>query len=108
MTRDDFMDLVYEELSGDSDNYRANRIIDAADEYAYLKDEELELCPFCGNIPEASVTVEPVTISNNCMALQIYCSTCRTSKRYIVQPGTSFQLLSEQMSAIIKDWNRRI
>lgn len=73
-----------------------------------VSNSELKLCPFCGNIPEASVTVEPVTLSNNCMALQIYCSTCRTSKRYIVQPGTSFQLLSEQMSAIIKDWNRRI
>lgn len=34
MTRNEFMDLVYDELSNDSDNYRANRIIDAADEYA--------------------------------------------------------------------------
>ena len=38
MTRDEFMDLVYAELSDDGDNYRANRIIDAADEL------ELESC----------------------------------------------------------------
>lgn len=37
MTRNEFMDLVYDELSNDSDNYRANRIIDAADEYANPK-----------------------------------------------------------------------
>lgn len=35
MTRDDFMSLVYSELCDDSDNCRANRIIDAADDYAY-------------------------------------------------------------------------
>ena len=32
--RDKFMNIVYAELSDDSDNCRANRIIDAADEYA--------------------------------------------------------------------------
>lgn len=73
-----------------------------------MSNYELKPCPFCGNTPEASVTVEPVTIRDNCMALQIYCSVCRTSKRYIVHPGTSFLLLSNQMSAIIKDWNGRI
>ena len=31
--REIFMTVVYEELSDDSDNCRANRIIDAADEY---------------------------------------------------------------------------
>lgn len=34
MTREEFMDIVYSELHSDGDNYRANRIIDAADEYA--------------------------------------------------------------------------
>lgn len=34
LVRQQFMDLVYSELSDDADNYRANRIIDAADEYA--------------------------------------------------------------------------
>lgn len=34
MTREEFMDIVYSELYSDGDNYRANRIIDAADEYA--------------------------------------------------------------------------
>ena len=33
MTREEFMDYVYELLSEDSDNIRANLIIDAADEY---------------------------------------------------------------------------
>ena len=32
--RKDFMDIVYDELSDDADNLRANRIIDAADAYA--------------------------------------------------------------------------
>ena len=31
--REEFMTVVYSELSDDSDNCRANRIIDAADEY---------------------------------------------------------------------------
>lgn len=34
MDRDEFMSLVYDELHSDGDNCRANRIIDAADEYA--------------------------------------------------------------------------
>lgn len=34
MDREDFMDIVYSELESDSDNNRANRIIEAADEYA--------------------------------------------------------------------------
>lgn len=33
MDRNEFMCLVYDELYSDGDNYRANRIIDAADEY---------------------------------------------------------------------------
>lgn len=32
--REDFMHIVYNELSDDTDNCRANRIIDAADNYA--------------------------------------------------------------------------
>lgn len=34
LTRDEFMEFVYNELATDSDNFRANRIIDAADEHA--------------------------------------------------------------------------
>lgn len=34
MTREEFMNIVYSELHSDGDNNRANRIIDAADEYA--------------------------------------------------------------------------
>ena len=34
MDRDEFMSLVYDELHSDGDNCRANRIIDAGDEYA--------------------------------------------------------------------------
>lgn len=33
MTREEFMDIVYLELHSDGDNNRANRIIDAADEF---------------------------------------------------------------------------
>lgn len=34
MDREEFMSIVYDELHSDGDNTRANRIIDAADEYA--------------------------------------------------------------------------
>lgn len=34
MDRTEFMSIVYDELQSESDNNRANRIIDAADEYA--------------------------------------------------------------------------
>lgn len=37
MTRDEFLDVVYDELYSDGDNNRANRIIDAADSYAEPK-----------------------------------------------------------------------
>ncbi len=40
MTREEFMDIVYSELHSDGDNYRANRIIDAADEYAEEQTEK--------------------------------------------------------------------
>lgn len=43
MTREELCDLVYSELYDDSDNCRANRIIDAADDYAYDA--------FCGTTP---------------------------------------------------------
>ena len=44
MTRGEFMDIVYSELYSDGDNYRANRIIDAADEYV---ETELQPCDDC-------------------------------------------------------------
>lgn len=40
--RKDFMDIVYDELSDDEDNLRANRIIDAADAYADSFDDIYE------------------------------------------------------------------
>ena len=33
MTREEFVDIIYYELQDAPDNYRANRIIDAFDEY---------------------------------------------------------------------------
>ena len=39
MTREEFMEIVYDELHSDGDNNRANRIIDAADEYAETEQE---------------------------------------------------------------------
>lgn len=46
MTREEFMDYVYELLSEDSDNIRANLIINAADEYAenYLETQMKIIC----------------------------------------------------------------
>ena len=37
MTREEFTDLVYDELCDDDDNCRANRIIDAADDYTHTE-----------------------------------------------------------------------
>ena len=48
MTREEFSDLVYDELCDDSDNCRANRIIDAADDYAY---DASHPYAFCGTTP---------------------------------------------------------
>lgn len=49
MTRDEFINIVYSELHSDGDNYRANRIIDAADDYTdeiveALKQQPCEDC----------------------------------------------------------------
>lgn len=52
MTREEFMEIVYDELHSDGDNCRANRIIDAADEYA-----ELDWIPVSERLPEADVDV---------------------------------------------------
>lgn len=49
MTREEFMDIVYYELDSDDDNYRANRIIDAADEYA---EEQTRWIPVSERLPE--------------------------------------------------------
>lgn len=49
MTREEFMDIVYSELHSDGDNYRANRIIDAADEYA---EEHTKWIPVSEMVPE--------------------------------------------------------
>lgn len=49
MTREEFMDMVYSELHSDGDNCRANRIIDAADEYA---EEQTRWIPVCERLPE--------------------------------------------------------
>lgn len=59
MTREEFMDIVYSELHSDGDNYRANRIIDAADEYA---EAQTRWIPVSERLPEDAygcyVTVE--------------------------------------------------
>ena len=53
MTRDEFMDIVYSELHSDGDNYRANRIIDAADEYAdEYAEEHTRWIPVSERLPE--------------------------------------------------------
>lgn len=48
MTREELMDIVYSELHSDDDNYRANRIIDAADEYV---EEQKEWIPCSERLP---------------------------------------------------------
>ena len=45
--RQNFMNVVYTELANDPDNNRANRIIDAADEYADSIQLEIITCDNC-------------------------------------------------------------
>ncbi len=54
MTRDEFMNVVYGELHSDGNNYRANRIIDAADCYAedYAKENEPHWIPVTKALPK--------------------------------------------------------
>lgn len=51
MTREEFMEMVYDELHSDGDNYRANRIIDAADEYAETE-KESDWIPVSERLPK--------------------------------------------------------
>lgn len=60
MTRDEFMEMVYNELHSDGDNYRANRIIDAADEYAETE-KESDWIPVSERLPEKNVEVLATT-----------------------------------------------
>ena len=59
MTREEFMDIVYSELYSDGDNYRANRIIDAADEYAEDSSSEKpnKWIPISEKLPEEMKSV---------------------------------------------------
>ena len=57
MTREEFMDMVYSELHSDGDNCRANRIIDAADEYA---EEQTGWIPCSERLPKADEYVGSV------------------------------------------------
>ena len=45
MTRDEFMEIVYDELASDSDNSRANRIIEAFDDVLewMVRNEEMPI-----------------------------------------------------------------
>ena len=55
MTRDEFMNVVYKELHSDGDNYRANRIIDAADYYA--EENEPHWIPVMERLPKVKQKV---------------------------------------------------
>lgn len=55
MTRDEFMNVVYEELYNDKDNSRANRIIDAADSYA--EENKPHWIPCSERLPEVKQKV---------------------------------------------------
>jgi len=62
MDRIEFMSLVYDELQSDADNNRANRIIDAADDYAESMmprwipvegtNNQITACPMCPDCPD--------------------------------------------------------
>ena len=49
MSREEFMEIVYDELHSDGDNCRADRIIDAADNYA---EERTRWIPVTEHLPE--------------------------------------------------------
>lgn len=59
MTRDEFLNVVYDELVSDPDNNRANRIIDAADEYAeeYTESMKTELEEMSSAQPDNQVNL---------------------------------------------------
>lgn len=59
MTREEFMDMVYYELHSDGDNCRADRIIDAADEYAETNQATKEIMTLlAGYIEKHPLAVE--------------------------------------------------
>lgn len=55
MTRNEFINVVYEELHSDGDNCRANRIIDAADSYA--EENKSHWIPCSERLPEVKQKV---------------------------------------------------
>ena len=82
--RDDFMDDIYEELQDDSDNCRANRIIDRFDEAMgivrngggrwKIEDYTIEMCPWCET--EQVIFSHGVTGCPNCGKPLAPCSVC--------------------------------
>lgn len=75
MTREEFMDIVYSELHSDGDNYRANRIIDAADDYA---EEQSRWIPTSERLPEEDGDYF-VTLENGVVTKLGYSTTQRTT-----------------------------
>ena len=57
-SRQDFMNIVYGELASDSDNNRANRIIDAADEFVEAVQPEIIYCKDCKHFVRDDVEVQ--------------------------------------------------
>lgn len=107
MTRDGFMDLVYDELCDDNDNCRANRIIDAADDYAYT-DNVLKPCAFCRTTPATSIDISRYGRLGDCIAIKIICPECHIAKSMCVREGTDFGTVKKLMNEIVEDWNERV
>lgn len=95
MNRQEFMDFIYSEFESDSDNIRANRIIEAADAYvesarmAEAGTNRLKPCR-CGGHPQAVVDDETET------KFGVKCFDC----------GASIFPEKETLEEAIEAWNR--
>lgn len=95
MDRQEFMDIVYSEFESEPDNIRANRIIEAADEYAEnvrlaeTGTNRLKPCR-CGGHPQAVVDDETET------KFGVKCFEC----------GASIFPEKETLEEAVEAWNR--
>ena len=101
MTREEFMDIVYSELQSDGDNYRANRIIDAADEYA---GEQLKWIPVSDHLPEKNMACLVAVGELNLIQIAMYSDLMGTIDHKIFYQGDYGKDSFEDITEYVKAW----